>query len=234
MNNFIRGTHHDLSDTEILWGLNDKSTEEEVREKAFQLMTQYQYIPTSTVNNGHPESRVVDFQRMEDGRILFMTSRYKPFYQQLNKNPEIVACLCIDQWYMLRVRAFVKEVSDDKDIQKVYYAANPGTKLMYRHNLDAVAIFILEKGEGEMFHLYDSERIRRMRFGFGGMTPWPLTHEITDQCIGCGICQASCAEQAIDKGEDGKYHIRHMDCDDCGICYSKCPLQGTALVSRIN
>lgn len=233
MNQFLRGTHQDLDDSDILWGLTDTSTQEEMCEKAFQLMTQHQYMTVSTVNNGHPESRVIDFQRLKDGRVIFITSRCKPFYQQLLNCPEIVACLPIDSWYMLRVRAFVKEVSDNQAIRDEYFASNPGTKLMYRNNLGVVALFFLEKGEGELFHLYDSERVRRVRFGFGGFSPRPLTYSITGQCVGCGICQENCVEQAIFKGEGGAYHIRHMDCDDCGICYTKCPNAGTALVSRL-
>ncbi|WP_251319292.1 4Fe-4S dicluster domain-containing protein [Flintibacter muris] len=233
MNQFLRGTQHNLSSIDILWGLTDQSPQEEICEKAFQLISECQYISVSMVSNGHPESRVIDLQRLKDGRMIFITSKYKPFYQQLCKCPEIVACLPIDTWFMIRVRAFVKEVSEDQAIRDEYFEANPGTKLMYRNNLSAVAFFVLEKGEGEMFHLYNSERVRRVRFGFGGLTPWPLTYSISYQCVGCGICQENCAEQAIFKGSDGKYHISHMDCDDCGICYTKCPNAGTALLSRL-
>lgn len=233
MNQFLRGTQQDLRDSDILWGLTDRSPQEDICEKAFQLIAQCQYMSVATVNDGHPESRVIDLQRLKDGRLIFITSRYKPFYQQLSRCPEIVACLPIDTWFMIRIRAFVKEVSEDQAVREEYFEANPGTKLMYRHNLAAVAFFILEKGEGEMFHLYDSERVRRVRFGFGGLAPWPLTYSISDQCTGCGICQENCAEQAIFRRDDGKYQIRHMDCDDCGICYTKCPLAGTALLSRL-
>lgn len=233
MNNFLRGTQHDFSGSDILWGLTDSSPQEEVCEKAFQLIAERQYMPVATVNDGHPESRVIDLQRLKDGRMMFMTSRCKPFYQQLLRRPEISLCLPIDTWYMLRVRAAVKEVSDDQAIRDEYFASNPGTKLMYSSNLKVVSLFILESGEGELFHLYDSERVRRVRFGFGGVSPRPLTYTITSQCIGCGICQENCVEQAIFKGDDGKYHISHMDCDDCGICYTKCPHAGTALLSRL-
>ena len=233
MSNFLRGTHQDLPDSEILWGLNGSSSQEEILEKAFSLMDTYHFMPTSTVSGGHPESRIIDFQRLRDGRMLFMTSKGKPFYRQLCENPEIVACMAIDNWYSLRIRAFVKEVTDDKAIWDEYFESNPGTMKMYRNNLGLVAIFLLDKGDGEMFHLYDSERIRRVRFGFGGMEPRPLTYRITDACIGCGTCAANCVEQAIDLKEDGKYAIRYVDCDDCGICYTKCSLPDVAMLSRL-
>ena len=84
-----------------------------------------------------------------------------------------------------------------------------------------------------MFHLYAEEKIRRMRFAFGGAEKLPMTYRITDRCIGCGECQANCVEDAIHQGDDGRYYIRYMDCDDCGICYTKCPLAGKAMLSRL-
>ena len=38
--------------SQILWGLSDANTMEEVREKAFSLIGQIQYIPAATVNHG--------------------------------------------------------------------------------------------------------------------------------------------------------------------------------------
>lgn len=234
MSSFIRGTHQDLNPNDILWGLSDKNTQEDIKEKAFELLDQYHYIPTATVNHGKPESRIIDFQRLKDGSVIFMTSKGKPFYRQLLYCPEVVACLSIDQWYALRVHAVVEEVTNVKEILDEYFDNNPGTKLMYRNNLSLVAIFRLAKGEGEMFHLYDSERVRRVRFGFGGMMPKPMTYMITDKCVGCGECLNNCVEHAIDQSEDGKYHIRYVDCDDCGVCYTKCPLQNEALICYLD
>ena len=114
-----------------------------------------------------------------------------------------------------------------------FFKLNPGTVKMYRKNFDIVAVFKLEKGNGEMFHLYAEEKIRRVRFGFGGGEAHPLTYAITDECIGCQTCLENCVEEAIHVGEDGKCYIRYQDCDDCGICYTKCPMPGVAMISRI-
>ena len=164
MSSFLSRTHQDLPDSEILWGLNGSSSQEEIPEKAFSLMDTCHFMPTSTVSGGHPESRIIDFQRLRDGRMLFMTSKGKPFCRQLTKNPEIVARMAIDNWYSPRIRAFVKEVPDDKAILDEYFESNP-----------------LNKDDGKMFHPYDSERIRRVRFS--GKAPRPLTCRITDACI---------------------------------------------------
>lgn len=217
---------------DILWGLTNRSTMEEVREKAFSLIGQIRFIPTATVSQGQPENRILDFNRLSDGNLYFMTSKGKPTYAQLSARPELVLSTLIDGRYSLRLRAWVSETRDPA-IWEEFFTLNPGTMQMYRKNPDIIALYKLTKGDGEIFHLYESERIRRMRFGFGGVEPRPMTYRITGDCVGCGTCQDNCVEQAIYQGEDGKYHIRDMDCDDCGICYTKCPLAGTALVSRL-
>jgi len=221
-----------MAQQDILWGLTDANTNEEVLEKALSLIGQIQYIPAATVNCGQPENRILDFQRLTDGNIYFMTSKGKPTYAQLSARPELVLNTLIDQRYSLRLRAWVSETTDPA-IWEEFFAQNPGTKKMYRKNLDIVALFRLDSGEGEVFHLYEAERIRRMRFAFGGKQRLPMTYRITDACVACGICQENCVEQAIYQGADGKYHIREMDCDDCGICYTKCPNADSALLCRL-
>lgn len=221
-----------MTEKDILWGLTDANTMEEVREKAFSLIGQIQYIPAATVNHGQPENRILDFNRLSDGNLYFMTSRGKPTYDQLSARPELVLNTLIDHRYSLRLRAWVSEVTDS-EIWDEFFGRNPGTKLMYRKNLDIIALFRLDSGEGEIFHLYAAERIRRLRFAFGGKQTLPMTYRITDACVGCGTCQENCVEQAIYLGEDRKYHIREMDCDDCGICYTKCPHAGAALLNRL-
>ncbi|MBQ3393644.1 MAG: hypothetical protein IJG64_00615 [Oscillospiraceae bacterium] len=218
----------------VLWGLTDGNTEEEIRLKAWELIKKQSFIPTATVSDGSPEIRIIDFNLLPDGNLYFMTSKGKPFYRQLCERPEIAINTAIDSLYSLKLKAWVKEIPNtDKWVWDEFFKLNPGTVKMYRKNFDIVAVFRLEKGDGEMFHLYAEEKIRRVRFGFGGGAARPLTYRITDECIGCQSCLENCVEEAIHVGEDGKCYIRYMDCDDCGICYTKCPMPGVAMISRI-
>lgn len=219
---------------QVLWGLTDESPESEVLEKAFSLIGAIRFIPAATTNEqGGAECRILDFNRLSDGQLYFMTSRGKPTYRQLRHQPRLVLNTLIDRRYSLRLTAQVEEESRP-EIWEEFFRLNPGTKLMYRKSFDIVALFRLTRGEGEMFHLYESERIRRLRFAFGGETPRPMTYAITGRCTGCGICRENCVERAIHQGPDGKYFIRYMDCDDCGICYTRCPMAGWALVSHLS
>ena len=86
-----------MEEKDILWGLTDSNTMEEVREKAFALIGKIRFMPAATVNEGQPENRILDFNRLSDGNLYFMTSRGKPTYEQLCKRPQLVMNTLIDE-----------------------------------------------------------------------------------------------------------------------------------------
>lgn len=49
-----------------------------------------------------------------------------------------------------------------------------------------------------------------------------MAHVITDECVKCGACQATCPCEAISEGE-AKFEIDASGCVDCGACESACP-----------
>ena len=83
-------------------------------------------------------------------------------------------------------------------------------------------VFCLEEGEGEYFCL-GTEPITRHPFSFGKKTFRKKGFEITDACIGCGTCAATCPQQAIDEGSP--YTIRQENCLHCGLCFRDCPAE---------
>ena len=50
-----------------------------------------------------------------------------------------------------------------------------------------------------------------------------MAHQISDECIACGACEADCPVNAIAMG-DGKYEINPDECIDCGACAAGCPV----------
>ena len=77
-----------IYDEVALWGLIESSSQEEIWDVIFKrLQEQGGRVSIATVKDGKPESRIISLQRMSDGDIYFMTSRGKPLYRQLKKNP---------------------------------------------------------------------------------------------------------------------------------------------------
>ncbi len=47
---------------------------------------------------------------------------------------------------------------------------------------------------------------------------------ITNECIGCGLCQANCPVSAIGMGEEHRV-IDQSVCIKCGTCFEACPVE---------
>ena len=56
-----------------------------------------------------------------------------------------------------------------------------------------------------------------------------LAYEITDKCIGCGLCKVNCPVACISGERKVMHHINTSECIKCGICYSKCPVHAIVL-----
>lgn len=50
-----------------------------------------------------------------------------------------------------------------------------------------------------------------------------MAHKITDDCINCGACEATCPVSAITE-KDNKRIIDADACVDCGACKQVCPV----------
>ena len=50
-----------------------------------------------------------------------------------------------------------------------------------------------------------------------------MAYKITDKCIGCGACSASCPVSCISQG-DSKYLIDKDSFIGCGTCAAVCPV----------
>ncbi|PKK39541.1 NAD-reducing hydrogenase subunit HoxF [Clostridiaceae bacterium JG1575] len=51
-----------------------------------------------------------------------------------------------------------------------------------------------------------------------------LSYQITDRCIGCGICKKKCPVSCISGEPKSKHLIDQTRCIKCGQCYSHCPV----------
>ncbi|PLY01870.1 MAG: 4Fe-4S ferredoxin [Desulfuromonas sp.] len=53
-----------------------------------------------------------------------------------------------------------------------------------------------------------------------------MAHAISEECIACGACMATCPVEAISEGEP--YVIDAATCTDCGACVDSCPVEAIA------
>lgn len=213
----------DFTGKEVFFGLTERSTNEDIKRKAFDLIREVRTMPAATVTrDGRPDARVIDFCILSDDNIYFIGSKGKSFHKQLMANPSIVLNVRIGRWSALRLSAKVKVVTDDKKAWDEFFVYNKGTASMYSTNMKILDLFKLETGEGEIFQLVEDEKLKRARFAFGDAQVRPWNYKITDTCDGCGLCREACREGAILKDGD-KYKIVYMECNECGKCYVACP-----------
>ena len=210
-----------MSGREVLKGLTRESANNEVWKAAFELIWEIRFIAMATVKDGIPQARIFDMTLLDDGNLYFITATGKPVFDQLQANPNIVVTGVTEDWLAVRVNAEVIEIYDPV-IKEKFLEKNQGTKSLYSNSPDALRYFKLERGEGEILHLYQDDMVARLRFGWNGVEPRPFVYYLDkERCTACGTCFEVCVGKAIRKGE--KYSIDYFNCLECGSCYRKCP-----------
>ena len=58
-----------------------------------------------------------------------------------------------------------------------------------------------------------------------------MAYKISDACVQCGACAASCPVNCISQGEN-KYVIDKSQCIECGSCASVCPVGAPLLMDN--
>ncbi|MCL1975612.1 MAG: hypothetical protein FWG61_05575 [Firmicutes bacterium] len=206
----------------ICLGLTPQSTNEEIKTAAFNFAFSIGYMAfaTTAIDGKTPTSRGLEVHRLDDvGNMYVGASRGKHFYDEIEVFPYVCGIAIND--IAVRINAYVKKI-DDMHIRKRYWQQNRGTEALYRKDLDNFQIYLLESGEGEVFHVYQDDKIARLRFYFGDQKIRPWMYTINDKCNACGICEKNCMTDIITI-HDNKACIDYYGCNECGICYFSCP-----------
>lgn len=214
------------------FGLSESSPNEEKRKAAFDFIRKigYMMIGTTAMDGKSPTARGLELHCLDGGETFYLgVAKGKPVYHELMRHPYLVGFITEmtvkDLAMAVRINSHVTPVEPEEapDIYAEYWRLNPGTKALYRKDLDMFRIFRLDRGEGEIFHLPEDDEIARVRFTFGGAAPRPWAYEIGSRCVGCGVCAEACMRGVIHPNESGTYSIDHFGCLECGRCYLFCP-----------
>lgn len=193
----------------------------------FRLLREVKDTAMATVaEDGTPRLRIIDTMLVEEDRLYFLTARGKDFYRELMAGGLVAVTGLNDRWETVRLWGKVKNVG--QGLLARIFQENPSMNNVYPGaSREILEVFCLYEGQGEYFCLAQ-EPIERDSFTFGGAMPVEKGFRISGDCVGCGTCQGSCPQGAIEEGEP--YVIRQNNCLHCGRCSELCPVQ--AIVRR--
>lgn len=181
-------------------------------------------VMATTDLNGLPSTRVIDVMLCDADGLYFLTAKGKVFYEQLMSKSYVSLSAMTGGEGTLSKKAIsiagaVRNIGAerrDEIFEKNVYMAQIYASVESREALD---VFCLYKGQGEFFDL-STKPITRGSFAIGDKEMKTYGYSISDMCIACGECLASCPSHCIDKGMP--YSIRQENCLHCGNCYAVC------------
>lgn len=173
--------------------------------------------------NGLPQNRIIDVMLVEDEKLYFLTARGKHFYNQLESGKVAAITGLNDKWQTVRLVGKVEKLAKQKYWIDRFFELNPSMNSVYpgdaRYILEP---FCIKDGELEFFDLSGSP-IYRESFTLGSGKVTEKGFIITDDCIGCGLCETNCPQKCIESGTP--FEIHQNNCLHCGLCFENCPVQ---------
>ena len=174
---------------------------------------------------GLPVTAAIDMMDCDGNGLYFLTAKGKGFYDRLVNRGFLALTAVSGENTMssaaVSVRGKVRELGYDRIPE--LFDKNPYMYEIYptEESMHALTVFQIYEGTGEWFDL-SKKPIERDSFTFGGSKDKTEGYFITDQCIGCGSCEAVCPQQCIDT-DDIPHVIRQENCLHCGNCLTACP-----------
>lgn len=177
-------------------------------------------------DEGLPVTAAIDMMDTDGDSLFFLTAKGKGFYDRLVKRQFLAFTAMKGEDTMssvaVSVRGKVKELGYDKIPE--LFDKNPYMSEIYptEEAMQALTVFQIYEGSGEWFDL-SKKPIERDSFTFGGAEKNEEDYFITDNCIGCGRCEAVCPQNCIIT-ESVPYVIEQEHCLHCGNCLTACPV----------
>ena len=173
---------------------------------------------------GNPQVRNISAIHYEADGLYFFTARGKNFCKELLEDGRVQILGYTKYKEMIRLSAKARPVPEESQKKWIdtIFREQPYLANVYPGDTREIGIvFEIKDARIEYFHL-GVHPIFRETYVIGNGTKKEKGYRITDRCIGCGICAASCPQSCIEPGNPYRIHQEH--CLHCGNCMEHCPV----------
>lgn len=174
--------------------------------------------------NGNPQIRCISAVHYDEDSFYFFTARGKNVAKELLSDGRVQILVYAKFKEMIRLSAKAYPVAEEKQKTAIdtIFEEQPYLANLYPGDKRYIGIcFEIKDGSIEYFNL-GVNPIFRETYTIGNGNAKFKGYQVTDKCIGCGICQKVCPQNCIDFA-NGKATIRQQNCLHCGACFEKCP-----------
>ena len=175
--------------------------------------------------DGTPQVRCISAIHYEQNALYFFTARGKDFCRELLHDERVQVLAYTRYKEMIRVSAKAVPVAEaeQKNYIDLIFREQPYLENVYPGKTREIGIvFVIRDMQIEYFHL-GVNPIFREQYLVGNGEEKPKGYEITNHCIGCGICVKGCPQRCIKP--EKPYRITQNNCLHCGNCFERCPVK---------
>ncbi len=179
---------------------------------------------------GNPQVRNISAIHYEADAMYFFTARGKDFCRELLEDGRVQVLGYTRYKEMIRLSGKARPVPQEKQsfwIDTIFHEQPYLANVYPGDTRDIGIVFEIRDADIEYFNL-GVHPIFRENYSIGNGREAAKGYEITDKCIGCGICAEHCPQSCITEGVP--FSIQQEHCLHCGSCYERCPAE--AVVKR--